>query len=128
MVDYILEIDWLTTVELCNKYGIPLPKFTGQVDSSVSEIFRIDAIKQKMFVDYAKFLSKNITLEMFVGSNAIFDNFETTINSDKIRVLKKKNENQVYSYLDSEDFIMHYPRGAKKLYELTSLGLFYSER
>ena len=64
LIDYVLQIDFMTTVEFCNVYQIPKPKFACDVDFGVSEIFRIDAIKQKMFVDYAKFLNKDITVDI----------------------------------------------------------------
>jgi len=119
MVDFILEIDWLTTKEFCDKYKVPLPFFTGEVKSSAEQFLQIDAIKQKMFVEYAKFLNKKLTLEMFVGKKPIFYGFEITETESmpKRKVLRKIDSTQVYAYLD-EGFSMHYPRQAEKVYQL----------
>lgn len=76
MVDFILEIDWLTTKEFCDAYGIPYPYFTGEIKSSVDQFLQVDAIKHKMFVEYAKFLRKDLKIEMFIGENPIFVGFE----------------------------------------------------
>ena len=59
--EYILEIDWLTTTEFCDKFNVPPPRFTGEVESSVNEMLRIDAIKHRMFVEKAKEIRKNLT-------------------------------------------------------------------
>ena len=59
--EYILEIDWLTTTEFCNKFNVPHPRFTGEVESSVNEMLRIDAVKHRMFVEKAKEIRKNLT-------------------------------------------------------------------
>lgn len=59
MIKYILEIDALTTTEFCNKYNVPKPVFTGEVNSSVNEMLRIDAVKHRMFVQKAKEIFKN---------------------------------------------------------------------
>lgn len=72
MIDFILEIDWLTTKEFCDKYSVPHPVFTGQIKSSADQFLRIDVVKQKMFVEYAKFLNKKLTIEMFEGERKIF--------------------------------------------------------
>ena len=55
MVQFILEIDFMTTKEFCDKFNVPHPIFTGEVESSAKQFLQVDAIKQKMFVDYAKF-------------------------------------------------------------------------
>jgi hypothetical protein len=59
MIEFILEIDSLTTTEFCKKYNVPLPVFTGEIKSSADQFLQIDAIKQKMFVEYAKQLSRS---------------------------------------------------------------------
>jgi len=59
MIDYILDIDWLTTKEFCDKYKIPIPIATRDINWNVSEFFRIDAIKWKMVMEYAKKLNKD---------------------------------------------------------------------
>lgn len=58
MVDYILEIDAMTTVEFCEKFNVPVPYFTGEAQSSARQFLNIDAIKCKMFIQHAKKLIK----------------------------------------------------------------------
>jgi len=64
MVDFILEIDWMTTVEFCDKYKVPHPRMVmgagGQPDirKSADMFLQVDAIKQKMFVEHAKKLAR----------------------------------------------------------------------
>jgi len=121
MVDFILEIDWLTTKEFCDKYKVPYPVFTGEIQSSVDQFLQIDAIKQKMFVEYAKFLNKKIILEMFTGKKPVFYGFEIgeTVSEPKRKILKKTDSTQVFAYLDDgSNFNMHYPRQATKIHEL----------
>jgi hypothetical protein len=76
MVDYILEIDWLTTTEFCNKYNYPHPYFTGEVKSSAKQFLNLDAIKHRMFVEYAKFLNKQLTLKILT------ENFGFALEND----------------------------------------------
>lgn len=76
MVKFILDIDSLTTKEFCDKYSVPHPFFTGNVDSSVDKLLQVDAVKHRMFLEYAKFLNKDLTQDMFVGERAIFVGFE----------------------------------------------------
>ena len=64
MVQFIINIDWMTTSEFCDAYNVPHPYFTGQVKTSVDQFLQIDAIKCKMFIEYAKLLSKKITAEV----------------------------------------------------------------
>jgi hypothetical protein len=59
MIEYILEIDSMTTKEFCDKFKVPHPYFTGDVESSANLLIQIDAIKYKMFVEYAKDLRRN---------------------------------------------------------------------
>lgn len=76
MVKFILDIDWLTTKEFCDKYSVPHPFYTGEVNSSVDKLLQVDAVKHRMFLEYAKFLNKDLTQDMFVGESAIFVGFE----------------------------------------------------
>lgn len=69
MVDFILEIDWLTTAEFCKKYNISPPYFTGEIASSVEQILRIDAIKHRIFIEYAKLLNTQLTVELLTKMN-----------------------------------------------------------
>ena len=71
MVDYILNIDWMTTKEFCLNTGAKIPNVSGGVNA----FLQIDAIKHRMFIEYAKFLNLNITLDMFIGDKAIFKGF-----------------------------------------------------
>lgn len=83
MVKFILDIDWLTTKEFCDKYSVPHPFYTGEVNSSVDKLLQVDAVKHRMFLEYAKFLNKDLTQDMFVGESAIFVGFEAfNINGD----------------------------------------------
>ncbi|MCE7039170.1 gp58-like family protein [Dyadobacter sp. CY312] len=68
MVDFILDIDWLTTTAFCEKYNAPLP----MPADGVMGLLTIDAIKHRMFLDYAKFLNRKLTIDMFEGEKRIF--------------------------------------------------------
>ena len=63
MVQFILEIDWLTTTEFCDQYKVPHPFFTGNVKTSADQFLQIDAIKHRIFVSHAKLLCQSITVE-----------------------------------------------------------------
>lgn len=65
MHDFVLEIDALTTLEFCNMYGCPVPKFIGNVETSADQFLQVDAIKHRIFVEYAKFLNKPLNEQMF---------------------------------------------------------------
>ena len=54
MVDFILEMDWLTTTEFCEKYNVPQPEISKGIDGGVKTLLQIDTIKQRMFVEKAK--------------------------------------------------------------------------
>ena len=125
MVEFILEIDWLTTMDFCKQYGIPLPKHNGDIDYGVSEMFRIDAVKQKMYVDYAKFLNKKITYDMFEGDNRIFE-CGKYINRQPSTIFNTYEVKEVVLFADTNTE-RNVPRGLK-ISDLTSLGIFYSER
>lgn len=87
MVKFILDIDALTTKEFCDKYGVPHPFYTGEVNSSVDKLLQVDAVKHRMFLEYAKFLNKDLTQDMFVGESAIFVGFEAfnvTVDSNMV--------------------------------------------
>lgn len=124
MVDYILNIDWMTTTEFCNETGAPLPNIRSGVDS----FLQIDAIKHRMFVEYAKFLNKPITLELFIGKSKVFENFEVALNFEDKPVLRIIGENQVYAYINDDKFSMSYPKMAKKIEDLVSMGWKYNDR
>lgn len=121
MVDYILNIDWMTTTEFCNETGAPLPTVRGGVYS----FLQIDAIKHRMFVEYAKFLNKELTYEMFEGEKRIFEcgkyidrQPSTTFNTYEV--------NGVVLFADTNTK-RNVSRGLK-VSDLTKLGILYNER
>ncbi len=115
MVKFILEIDWLTTKEFCDKYSVPHPFYTGEVNSSVDKLLQVDAVKHRMFLEYAKFLNKDLTKDMFVGESPIFVGFEVvdvcdgafTLSGESVNT-QVKNEKYTITfvkdgfYLDSD--------------------------
>lgn len=115
MVKFILDIDWLTTKEFCDKYSVPHPFYTGEVNSSVDKLLQVDAVKHRMFLEYAKFLNKDLTQDMFVGESAIFVGFEVvdvcdgafTLSGESVNT-QVKNEKYTITfvkdgfYLDSD--------------------------
>jgi hypothetical protein len=121
LIDYVLQIDWMTTVEFCETYQIPKPRLSGDVDYSVSEIFRIDAIKQKMFVDYAKFLNKDITVEILkiIGFNQ--DNFKGILMPDYTNGKYEITNDKYGFYLQPYDSVGG--RRITKVSQLCDLGL-----
>ena len=62
----VLEIHALTTTEFCLKYKIPTPTLSSVSPSMTNELLRIDAIKQRFFVEYAQFLSKKVNLNVLI--------------------------------------------------------------
>lgn len=95
----------MTTVEFCDKFNIPYPVFTGEVKSTADQFLQIEAIKQRMFVEYAKFLNKEITLDMFRGERKLFSGYE--IQDQKnwvdfyggIRVYQPSDKPDAWSYV-----------------------------
>ncbi|HTJ53321.1 MAG TPA: hypothetical protein VL443_27890 [Cyclobacteriaceae bacterium] len=75
--DFILELDWLTTKEFCEKYNIETPSWKGSVELAASEFLNIDAIKWNMVKDFAKkqklpiaqIKSSEITIGKFIELN-----------------------------------------------------------
>ncbi len=72
---FILSIDWMTTKEFCAATGAKEPYFTGNIETSADQFLQIDCIKWRMVKDYAKFLNKNLTEEMFIGKRPVFPGF-----------------------------------------------------
>lgn len=122
MVDFILEIDWLTTAEFCDKNKLPHPHFTGEVKSSAEQFINLDMVKKRMFIEYAKFLNKKLTLDMFVGKKPIFEGFEVNKDFENKDVLRRVGESQVFAYLDDEPFKMHFPRSASRIEDLLAIN------
>lgn len=78
MVQLILDIDYLTTKEFCNEYGVPHPYFTGNVETSADKFLQVDAVKHRMFVSYAKTLNRKLDKTMFIGNTSIFIGFKSS--------------------------------------------------
>lgn len=76
MVQFVLDIDWLTTKEFCSEHGIPEPCFTVDVKTSADKFLQVDAVKQRLLVQYAKFLNKPLTKEMLTGKTPCFYGFK----------------------------------------------------
>ena len=78
MVDFVLEIndmsehDFLRYINFKGEYG-------------ANKNVEILAIKNKLYYEYAKFLNKELTIDMFEGDNKIFEggkyNNKSTINN-----------------------------------------------
>lgn len=54
MIKFILDIDAFSTIEFCDLYELPHPKFTGDVKSSAEQFINLDLVKLGMIKDYAK--------------------------------------------------------------------------
>lgn len=124
MVDFILEIDWMTTKEFCEKHGIPVPYFTGEVESSAKLLLQVDAIKHRMFVDYAKLLNKNITTEILT-KNLGFESIDARGGYPSYVKWKYKIVNDQYGFrLEPYDSV----DGCRihKLNDLISYGIIYN--
>lgn len=125
MVDFILQIDWLTTTEFCTKYQIPLPKHAQDIDFNVSEFLRIDAIKHRMFVDYAKFLNNKITTDHLV-KQFNFEPLDVRGGFPRFKLGKYEIVNNEYGFVlqpyDSVDGF-----NINKIGDLTSLGISYNK-
>lgn len=149
MVDFILNIDWMTTTEFCNETGAPLPTIKGGVNS----FLQIDAIKHRMFVEYAKFLKKPLEMSMFYpldeNGKVMFDdgiNFERGIKfKDAERKLLfngfslKGNYQSSMMTIHFQDVLNVYwwdkttqvweiSKGLKTIGDLVGFGLQYNER
>jgi len=62
LMELILDIDAMTTVEFCNKYAIPHPNpvWCGDTALAVADLFRVDAIKWNMVKQKAKEIKSSI--------------------------------------------------------------------
>lgn len=137
MTQFILDIDWMTTKEFCETYKIPLPTVTG----GVNDFLQVDAVKQKMFVEYAKFLNTDLREDMFVGDKAIFPNFikcspkeaekrdiqmsfdDFGKNEFMMRIFQKNYKAGDITY---DTWVIHFH--LKKVEQLVTFGLLYNER
>ena len=137
MTQFILDIDWMTTKEFCENYKIPLPTVRG----GVNDFLQVDAIKQKMFVEYAKFLNTDLREDMFTGENPIFPDFiKCTPKQAKQLGIKKSFDNFGKNEFMMSLFKKDYKAGdkiydtyvtyfhIKKVEQLATFGLIYNER
>jgi hypothetical protein len=136
MVDFILDIEWMTTTEFCNETGAPLPTIKGGSDS----FLQIDAIKHRLFVEYANFLNKNLTDEMFIGDNPTFPGFVkcTPAEAEKKDILNSfdnfgKDEYMIRMYRNYEAngvtkkaFVTSFH--LKKVNDIVTFGMQYNGR
>jgi hypothetical protein len=121
MIQFILDIDWMTTTEFCNETGAPIPTIKGGVDS----FLQIDAIKHRLFVEYAKFLNKELTYEMFEGEKRIFE-CGKYIDRQPSTQFNTYEVNGVVLFADTNTQ-RNVSRGLK-VSDLTTLGISYNER
>jgi len=98
MVQLILDIDWLTTKEFCNEYGVPLPYFTGDIQTSADKLLQVDAVKHRMFVSYAKMLNKKLDRTMFTENGRVFLGFKSSgtdpeilFTNEEVEILSNKD-------------------------------------
>jgi len=137
MTQFILDIDWMTTKEFCETYKIPLPTVTG----GVNDFLQVDAIKQKMFVEYAKFLNMDLREDMFTGEKPIFPYFIkcTPKQAEQLGIKKSFDnfgKNEFMMRLFQKDYkagdktydtwVTHFH--LKKVEQLATFGLLYNER
>ena len=94
------------TAEFCDAYGIPHPTVRGGVE----DFLTVDAIKCKIFIEYAKFLSTPLNIEMFTAEKPLFNGFiaQTEPNYVElysgIRIYNKPGENvRLFSYVFRKD-------------------------
>ena len=127
MIQFILEIDWMTTVEFCDAYQIPHPFFTGDVKTSADQFISLDAIKHKMFVEHAKLLNKNITADILI-KNLGFEAVDVSLGSN----FKYKNGKYIITNDEFGFWLEPYDSvdGCRvhKLNDLSSYDLTYSDR
>lgn len=121
MVQFILDIDWMTTKEFCDNYGLPHPYYTGDVKTSADMFRNLDVIKHKMCVEHAKLLNKNITPDLLLynlgcesldarGGNPRYKKDTYEIKQDEFGF-----------WLESDGYRVH------KLNDLANLGLTYNQ-
>ena len=153
MVQFILEIDWMTTKDFCDTYHIPHPYFTGDVKTSVDKFLQVDAIKHKMFVEYAKFLNKPLEMGMFYplnekGEVMFYDSINIEM-ANKFKDLKSKllfSEFSIEGDYQSPGMKIHFQdvlniwwwdkatqvwelsKGLKTIGDLVNYGLSYNDR
>ncbi len=123
MIQYILDIDWMTTKEFCDTYNVPHPYFTGDIKTSADKFLQVDAIKHKMFVEYAKLLNKNITTDVLV-KNLGFESLDTRGGYPQYESGKYKITNDQYGFY-LEPYCAVDGRRIHKLSDLTDIDMTY---
>lgn len=58
MVEFILEIDFMSTKDFCDKYGCPHPFISKDIKESADSFLQVDVVKHRLFVAHAKALNK----------------------------------------------------------------------
>lgn len=59
LVDFVLNLDFLTTKEFCNNYNIAIPSWQGDTKAAAIQFMELDAIKLKLIIEEAKKLKAN---------------------------------------------------------------------
>jgi len=127
MDEFILNIDFMTTQEFCVKYNVPIPQLIRDpdeninIDKSADEFLRIDVVKHRIFVDYAKFLNKDLTLKMFIGDSPLFVNFYKDTDGYGNEILRMHGLNFIFAYLNEKKFEMNFPENAKKVKDMIEI-------
>lgn len=131
MVQYILDIDWMSTAEFCDEYNVPKPVLINDVNTMVNQLLQVDAIKHKMFVEYAKFLNKELSLDMFKDDNKVFNEFEINYLGSGIPRIENGKYGK-YKIINDEYGFYLYPydssdgRRITKVIDLVDLGIEYN--
>lgn len=136
MTQFILDIDWMTTKEFCEEFKVPLPTVTG----GANDFLQIDAIKQKIFVEYAKFLNMDLREDMFIGENPIFPNFVKCSQNEALKrgikmsfddfgknefMMRLFQENRQVGDNTNNTLVTHFH--LKKVEHLSTFGLLYNK-
>lgn len=125
MVDFILEIDWMTTPEFCKEYNIQEPYWNGNVESCANQFIKLDARKHKMFVEHAKLLNKDITKEILI--NCGFTPVDVRGGYPKYKNGKYEITNDQYGFWLEPYDAMDGCR-VNKLNDLTSYGFTFNKK
>lgn len=67
LIEFIMELEFMTTKEFCTKFKVPVPCLT----KGVGDFHRIDAVKLKMINDHCKVLLKNSIIVQHIGGGKI---------------------------------------------------------
>jgi hypothetical protein len=61
LMDYVFEINSMTTKEFCEYAGTPVPKWTGSSQVAVMDFLSIDAIKWRLVKEKAQEIARRKT-------------------------------------------------------------------